>query len=114
MSARKLATLTGDEPKNVQRWLAEKTKTAVETIPADFIGRCEAKGFAPARYLLTGEGPDRVLPLDDAGVRLDVIGRIADGKLDARALSALRRGSPEAIADALADLLDPPNEGQGP
>ena len=64
-------------------------------------------------WLLTGEG-DMRLPEGDEGMRLHVIGRIANGELDARALSVLRRGSPEAIGDALADLLEPPSAGEGP
>ena len=62
---------------------------------------------ASADYLLG-------LPEADDAYRVEVIGRIANGELDARALSVLRRGSPERIADALADLFEQSNEERAP
>ena len=47
-----LAQLTGDEYKNVQRWMSGST----ETIPADFVGRyIKAVPVSPL-WILTGEG----------------------------------------------------------
>jgi len=59
MSARQLAILTGDPEKTVQRWISGDT----ETIPADFIGRCEERGFASARWLLRNDGPVEAIPV---------------------------------------------------
>ncbi len=60
MSARALALLTGDPPKNVQRYVRDDGG-GTDTIPADFIGRCQARGFASAAWLLTGDEPRDVV-----------------------------------------------------
>lgn len=77
-SARQLAHLTGDDEKNVQRWVSGQSKT----IPADFIGRCEAKGFASARWLLTGDGPPEPHKPGEAESIVQAVGLVLGGKVD--------------------------------
>lgn len=106
VSARQLAGLTGDEPKNVQRWLSNTAKGKTGTIPADFIGRCETVGFSPARYILTGEGSDQVVAPEEGPLRLQAIRRIVNGEVDGATLRELSRpGSAGATSRALAKRL---------
>jgi hypothetical protein len=55
-----LADKTGDNPKNVQRWI----KGEVDP-PVDFVPRyCEATDLS-IHWVMTGEGPRRSVPLTD-------------------------------------------------
>lgn len=105
MSARKLALLTGDPEKNVQRYVKEGEK-GTTTIPADFIGRCQAKGFASAAWLLTGQEPrDVVEPTAEQAAMREVVAivdRLRSGGAVAEAIDdslAVSRGS-DATAEA--------------
>lgn len=104
-SARELAFLTGDDEKSVQRWVYGSTKT----IPADFIGRCEAKGFAAASYLLRGDGPEKTTKPKEAVVRLEVIGKIADGQVSLTTLETIETihhlESREALSDEMRSAI---------
>ena len=90
ISARQLAKVTRDDEKNVQRWVSGKT----EAIPADFIGRCEAFGFASARYLLRGVGPRRPIPGDTSAQVLGEIEALLGGLRPLQSLEG--EASPEA------------------
>ena len=91
ISARQLAKVTRDDEKNVQRWVSGKT----ESIPADFIGRCEAFGFASARYLLRGVGPRRPVPGDTSAQVLGEIEALLEGLRPLQSLEGEASPSPE-------------------
>lgn len=82
LTARQLAHRVKFPEKNVQRWINGK----LEKIPADFIGACEAEGFASARWLLTGEGGAEVEETPDAEVRLQVIQMVSHDAIPVEAL----------------------------
>ena len=56
-------------------------------------------------WLLTGEGPMHP-PDGTEAIRLEIIGRIADGgNLTPEAVDHLRQGSPEDVARAIASMI---------
>lgn len=109
MSARQLALLTGDDEKNVQRYVKGKSKA----IPADFIGRCEAKGFASAQWLLLEKGSPDVVPPSEAVERLTVIGSIAEGQkvspATLREIQKLIDGPADWVAGGIVEERPEPN-----
>lgn len=86
-----LASETDEGRGQVRKWLTGET----DTFPATFAATLERVGVVSARWLLTGDGVPEVLPPDQAVVRLHVIGRLADEKLDPATV--------ETIATILAD-----------
>lgn len=105
-SARWLAQLTGYPEKNVQRYVSGES----DTIPADFIGACEVKGFAAARWLLTEEGTQEPQPVGEAERTLELIRRIVDPDRPAEERHALLDWGVEALAAAKAAV---PEAGEG-
>ena len=87
ISERELALRTGQDPRNVNRWLTGRVKS----IPAEFVAQCEEIGFASARWLLLGQGVPDVGDPDVDPIRLHVMRRVLDEDLSPADLRRLAR-----------------------
>ena len=100
---------------SVRKWVSGRTGR----VPASFIGALEAEGLVSARYLLTGALPVKPVSEHDLAVRLDVIGRIVSGELDAEALQRLATSGAGALratrdVQAVVPPADPEDEQHTP
>jgi transcriptional regulator with XRE-family HTH domain len=97
-------------PDQLSRWKGGNVMPEIESV----IRLVRALGVS-GHWLLTGEGPmDRV---GDEALRLQVIGRVANGTLDdaaVKALATLGQAEPEAVAQVLLAALEALGELSGP
>ena len=69
-----IAEITGDERKNVNRWISGGTAK----LPAAFVARLERRGFVSAKWLLAEEGSPEPMRPGEAEIRLAATQQILD------------------------------------